>query len=141
MKFVKAFHWVMTDVSLFKGLDYDVGTARDHFFSDQLRGLCEAFLQDNAVPSFRLFRRETLAAIRADGRRRLRLRHRGGAGFELEPTFRFFDGLSPDENRLRWDRLVCLHLFTMAFVNTFGYEWQHVTTGDLQNAVGRIRPP
>jgi hypothetical protein len=35
---------------------------------------------------------------------------------------RFFDGLRADEPRLRWDRLVALHLLVIAFRSAIGYE-------------------
>lgn len=46
-------------------------------------------------------------------------------GAALQPVLNFFDGLSKGEPRLRWDRLVALHLVLLAFVNSFGYDWQY----------------
>ncbi len=42
----------------------------------------------------------------------------------FEPLLKFFDGLNFDENRLRWDRLITLHLILMSFLNRFGYKIQ-----------------
>ena len=126
VKFAKAFHWVMSDVALFDGLPYDPNEATDHFTSDRLRAVCESFLQDKRVPSFREFERAILG--------------RPEAG-ELEPAFRFFDGLAPDEDRLRWDRLMCLHLLTMAFVSSFGYDWQRPSSKFISSAIAEMRHP
>jgi hypothetical protein len=43
---------------------------------------------------------------------------------ELRPVLDFFDGLSPDEPRFRWDRLVILNLLLMSFIKAYGYPMQ-----------------
>jgi hypothetical protein len=144
VKFVKAFHWVMSDVALFKGLDYDKDTGSDHFTSDRLRAICEAFAElpvaeaqeggggeprppAARIPSFRQFGQRVL---------------RDESEPELQDVFEFFDGLSPDEaDRYRWDRLMCLYLLTTAFVTTFGYEFQRPPQPFLENALAHIRHP
>lgn len=127
VKFVKALHWVMSDAALVDGIPYDTFASTDHFTSDRLRALCEAFLDEGRVPSYRGFQ--------------IRLRSQLAArdDLELRAVFEFFDGVSPTEDRLRWDRLVCLHLLTIAFVRTFGYEWLRPSSADVTNAVGRLR--
>jgi hypothetical protein len=45
--YAKAFRWVMTDVALFKNLDYNVSEPIDHFFTDRLREMC-AVLHDGS---------------------------------------------------------------------------------------------
>lgn len=37
----------------------------------------------------------------------------------------FLDGASPEENRKRWDRLCCMHLSVMCFLNSYGYDFQY----------------
>jgi hypothetical protein len=102
VKFVKALQWVMTDVALFEGTGYDKLEGRDHFTSDRLRSLCEAFLDgEGQVPSFRSFEKRVVQTTSWDD------------DFELSLVFEFFDGLSPDPERLRWDRLVALDALTM----------------------------
>lgn len=125
VKFAKAFHWVMSDAGLFEGLQYDLLSGDDHFTSDRLRATCEAFLLNGRVPTFRQFERDVL--------KRPELKE------ELQPAFRFFDGLTRREDRLRWDRLVCLHLLTLAFVTSFGYEWQRPPDYFIEKAVGEAR--
>jgi hypothetical protein len=126
VKFVKAFHWVLSDVSLFhiQGVDYDENAEPDHFFSDDLRAVGECVLIDGRVPSYRTF------VTRLDDT---------SVTDELAHVLQFFDRLDPDEQRLRWDRLVCLHLITIAFLNRFGYEWQRPGEKGLEDACGRLR--
>jgi hypothetical protein len=132
VKFAKAFHWVMSDVALFNGLPYDEDRGGDHFTSDRLRSICEAFREFTGetgdhvgVPTFRQFETGVL--------------HHGGP--ELQDVFEFFDGLSPDEPRYRWDRLMCLNLLTTAFVTTFGYGWQKPRRAVLEDALRQIQNP
>ena len=49
---------------------------------------------------------------------------------EIDELLVFFDGIRPDDygpngrQRRRWDRLVTLHLFVLAFIDDCGYVWQ-----------------
>ena len=50
---------------------------------------------------------------------------------EIDELLAFFDGVRPDDYdsdrkryRRRWDRLVTLHLFVLAFIDACGYVWQ-----------------
>src|SRR5438034_5304578 len=101
---MKAFRWLMTDLELIYGLDYDYRENPDHFLADRLRVICDTCCaEDGAVFSLPDFEA------------------RAGSDTTLEPVLEFFDGLRSDEPRYRWDRLVCLHLLTLAFLNVFGY--------------------
>jgi hypothetical protein len=134
VKFVKALRWAASDSELFDGVPlgadsaaYDKAHGRDHFSDDRFRSICEAFLEGREqVPSFRVF--ET--RIQGDWET---------GTCELQPVFEFFDGISPLEDRLRWDRLVCLHLLTISLVSRFGYSWLPVQVVDVENAVSQIK--
>lgn len=108
-KFAKALVWALTDADLFKDLGYDTSRQTDHIFSDKLRVLCDSCASDGKVIASEEFEERLTSA---DGRRR------------LMPLLTFFDGLCSAENRLRWDRVIVLHLLLMAFINTFGYDVQ-----------------
>lgn len=41
---VSALRWSLTDVDVFAGLGYEHATAKDHFFSDELRQVCDDFV-------------------------------------------------------------------------------------------------
>jgi hypothetical protein len=109
LNYAAALHWVMTDVALFEGLAYDSFDQTDHFFSDSYREYCDACLQEGVFVSLGQFSE----LLRGDLRKK------------LMPVLRYFDGLNPNEARLRWDRLVAFHLLLLAFINSFGYERQH----------------
>lgn len=118
VRYPKAFRWVMTDVALFKGLEYDASRSGDHFFTDHLRQLCSYAWESKDEIEFTEFE-ELLAS-----------------STELDELLEFFDGLEPSQ--LRWDRLMALQLLLMAFINTFGYEYQRSDESWLDDVVGHI---
>jgi hypothetical protein len=123
VKFVKAFRWLMTDLDLIEGLDYEPWEGRDHFYNDRFRGICDSFRANDDLLSLAEF--ELRAPTDQD----------------LREVLMFFDGLRADEPRLRWDRLVALHLFVMAFLNAFGYDMQRSDEADLGRAAAQLRNP
>lgn len=123
LKYVKAFRWVMTDLDVTQGLQYDPWGGRDHFLTDRYRGLCDAFAPDGELPSLAEFE------------------SRVGLDPSLEAAVAFFDGLRADEDRLRWDRLVAHHVLVMSFLNLAGYDMQRSSPEDLVRAVRELRNP
>jgi hypothetical protein len=123
VRFVKAFRWLMTDLGLIEGLEYDPWLARDHLLTDRFRVICDSCSVDGNVFSMTDFEQ------------------RAGKDPDLEPALEFFDGLRPDEDRLRWDRLVAFHLAVMAFLNLVGYDVQGSSDEDFVRVAGHIRHP
>lgn len=109
VKFGKAFAWAICDVALFGDIEYNAKYPTDHFFRDRLREICDACMDQE---TFR-------------GQRELRTLLLNTPEFHV--VFRFFDGLKRNEPRLRWDRLVTVHLILLAFINSFGYDMQKST--------------
>ncbi|HCI14291.1 MAG: hypothetical protein A2063_04025 [Gallionellales bacterium GWA2_60_142] len=116
LNYAAAFHWVMTDVELFKGLNFDKSKQQDHFFSDHFRHYCELFLKNNENLSYETFKSDAYLDK------------------QFSAVLAFIDGVSPSEERLRWNRIVCLHLLLMAFINTFGYTRQKSKTKQFLTA-------
>lgn len=109
LKFSKAFAWAICDVALFENVDYDPKYSTDHFFRDRLREICDSCMKEGKFL----------------GHEKLRAALLNNPDFKV--AFRFFDGLKKSELRLRWDRLVTVHLLLLAFVNSFGYDMQEST--------------
>jgi hypothetical protein len=107
LNYIEVFNWVMTDTALFEGLAYDHSIQRDHFFADEFRHYCEMCNPNDGLLTFDNF--STGAYVNP----------------ELSPVLTFLDGLHREELRLRWDRLIALHLLLQAFLNDFGYRRQH----------------
>lgn len=51
----------------------------------------------------------------------------------------FLDGISPNENRLRYDRLVVLYLVLIPFLDRFGYDYQKVSNEKIKNIISRLK--
>lgn len=109
VKFVKALAWAICDVALFENIDYDTKYATDHFFRDRLREIC-----DSCMDGGKFLGHEELRSVLVST-----------ANYDV--VLRFFDGLKKGEPRLRWDRLVAVHLLLLAFINSFGYDMQAST--------------
>ena len=118
---IKLLQKAATDVTLFKGMGYDDSESKDHFFSDMLRTIAASCWREGRFLSLKEF--ETKIAEDHD----------------LDPILEFFDDLKANEkNRLRWDRLVVLHLLLVAFINTFGYKFQETKEHELTRIAGMI---
>lgn len=115
VKYVATFQWCMTDVKLFDSIPYDASEPVDHFFSDSLRTYSEVC----ASPGGNSIGAEAMLK-----------------DLNLQSIFLFFKEISPNENRLRWDRLVCLHLLITTFINTIGYP-EHETSIDKLTTIAK----
>jgi hypothetical protein len=107
LNYIEVFHWVMTDTALFADMPYNHTNQGDHFFADEFRRYCELCSPDEGQLTFDSFEKGPYVDPK------------------LLPVLRFLDGLTPKEPRLRWDRLVALHLLIQAFLNDFGYQRQY----------------
>lgn len=123
LNYAAAFHWVMTDVALFDGTGYDNSLQKDHFFSDRFRHFSELCTKDKECISFDAFSSGPFKSG------------------ELDIVRAFLDGLCPGENRLRWDRIVSLHLLLMAFLNNYGYKRQKSSPRKFIEAAQQITNP
>lgn len=122
LKYVAALHWCMTDVALFEGANYDASSPTDHFFSDSLRTYCDICVDENG----QLLKIEDLLNLA-----------KNNPG--IESVFIFFKGLSATEGRLRWDRLVCLHLLIATFVNSIGYPEHKTSRAKILKVATQVR--
>ena len=121
--FVRSFFWVLSDTALYEGLDYSPSKDRDHFYADALKAICSASEVDGVFPDFDVFCDKVLQEDR------------------LIKVLDFFSEISPNETRLRWDRMVCFHLLLMAFLNSFGHEAQHSSSATLRFVCDKIKNP
>jgi hypothetical protein len=124
---LRAFRWVMTDPALFRdiGLEYEETVSKDHFFADQLRWICDAFCPPDRDC---LTYQEFIAAAEMPDH-------------PFEEVFEFFLGLNSQEDRFRWDRIVCFHLFVKAFLNAVGYRTQQSSNEDFRAVASQINHP
>ena len=108
IKFLRIFSQIMCDVVLFKGLHYDESYAMDHFFRNDFDNMCEILWQNDGVITYSDFTNQKRDYIN-----------------ETIQMTKFLNGIDPEEERLRWDRLQVLHYLLLMFLNTYGYDFQY----------------
>ncbi len=122
--YIKAFNWAACSVELFRGLEYDISSASDHFYTESLRSASNGMIdKDERILSF-----DTLKSNL-------------GKMKNLEVVIHYFDELNSSEKRFRWDRLVTIHLFLLAFMNKFGYRTQISSFEQFKSVAKRIKNP
>ncbi len=127
LRYAKGFLWVAIHAEITPD---DGLPGIDHFRSDALRPLLDLCYSETAeLPQTRTKQDELIF----DRRRCMGLLQRSEAlevKDEVEEVLGFFDRLRPDEydernggrrQRRRWDRVVALHLFVLAFIGRCGY--------------------
>ena len=110
IKFLRMFPQLFTDVSLFNDHSYDKNHAIDHFFRNNFENIVEIFIRQNEIIPYCDF-----------------LEEEGKFEHEIPELFDFFDNLETTEERYRWDLLQHFHLSLIAFLNTYGYDFQKTT--------------
>jgi len=135
LRHAKAFLWVMIHAQLSPD---DGQPGIDHFRSDAFRPLLD-FAYGTPEPDDAKLLPETRSRegeLIFDLQRYLAMRRHAealGRQSEMDELLAFFDGVRPDDyevsgdragrQRRRWDRLVTLHLFVLAFIDDCGYVW------------------
>jgi len=110
IKFLRTFPQLFSDTTLFDGENYDNNFATDHFFRNNFEQICESFIKNNEVISYSLFK-ENISIYE----------------HENDTIFSFFDNITVSENRFRFDLLQTFHLTLIAFLNSYGYDFQETT--------------
>jgi hypothetical protein len=110
IKYFRLFHEVMCDVDLFKNFQYDKTYQTDHFFTSPFYNLANNLIENNKVIELDEFlSRKTILLPK------------------IELVYKYFDSISPSENRLRCERLKAFHLILISFLNEYGYDFQRTT--------------
>lgn len=123
IKFLRLINQMLCDVQLFDNCNYDKNAQKDHFFSNNLGLYSQSIIKEKRVLTYTEFR-ENYDEIKP----------------KIEGVCRFIEGVSPNEDRLRWDRLQLLNITLMVFLNSFGYEFQYTTDEKFKEIMNRPRP-
>lgn len=107
IKFFRLFQECFCDLFLFENIEYNKNIAKDHLFKGQLDNTIDAMIHNGQIISFSEFQNKTVIDK------------------SFDYMFCFIDSISPNENRLRWGRIAIIHLTTIAFLNSFGYDFQY----------------
>ncbi|BCX73881.1 hypothetical protein [Acinetobacter sp. Tol 5] len=113
--FLKIFPNIMCDLDYIIGPSADQNSEDDHFFRNIFESFPD-FILDNGTPkSFEKYI-EDLPNLK----------------ISLEKLYIYFDGITPTENRVRWDRIHFLHLTIILFLNNYGYDFQKTDQKNLK---------
>jgi len=123
IKYIRLLPQIFFDVMLFKGFDYDENRQTDHFFRNNLETMAQSLITDmKEVCTFTQFEESLDKYMKS-----------------LYPLCLFLDGIFPEEPRLRWDRLQVFHLALIAFLNSFGYDFQITPNNKIMDILGKPR--
>lgn len=107
IKFINIFSRLFCDLTFVEGLNANGNIAYDHFYRNQFDQFAQVLITSNGVKSFSEYKNDIEENCN-----------------KLNDLYFFFDGLSPNEDRKRWDRMHFFHLTIIAFLNNYGYDFQ-----------------
>ena len=114
IKFLRVTSQLFCDLKFVEGKNADGTYATDHFFRDNLNLFPDVIITDNGLKSYSEYI-ENLDDLQKP----------------LYDLYDWFNGISPIENRKRWDRLYFFHLTVMIFLNNYGYDFQKTNKDKL----------
>lgn len=120
IKFSKVFPQIFCDLTFIKGENADGNDDNDHFFRNTFELLPDCIIVDTGIKSFSEYLKDTP-----------HLQER------LGKLYLFLDGISPNENRKRWDRLNLLNLTLIIFLNNYGYDFQQTNEIKMEQAISQ----
>jgi hypothetical protein len=120
IKFMRVISQLLCDLTFIEGEKADGSYATDHFFRDNLILFPDTIITENGIKSYSEYIKN-LAPLQQP----------------LSELYQFFDGISPLENRKRYDRLYFLHLIIMVFLNNYGYDYQETDRRKLKQILNQ----
>ena len=124
IKFLKVFYLPFCNITpLTNGFTVDKDKKTDHFYINEFNEMSNYLIENEIIIGYKRFEEK----LKEDN-------------IEIMPIIKFLDGISPDEERLRWDRLQLFHLSIIGFTNYFGYDYQKHKTERLKDYYKLARP-
>ena len=113
IKFMKFYGRIFSDTDFFKGYDdnYDYNNQTDHIFKNNLDELYQSITENNKILSFNEYL-EKVPNLHEE---------------KLFVFYRLIDGTNSTENRLRWQWFQILKMLNLAFLNSYGYDYQQTS--------------
>ncbi|MCB0704281.1 MAG: hypothetical protein KDC34_03190 [Saprospiraceae bacterium] len=121
IKWIKVLRQVLQDSDLYNNIEIDYTNKGEKINRDDLESMSFVLIKDNDIISFSDFKEIAAADLN-----------------KYISLCEFFDGISFDENRFRWDRLKCFHLLLISFLNTFGYDFQKVSESEMEEVASTV---
>lgn len=118
IKFLRVLPQIFCELTIFEGKDANGNTAVDHFFKNNFEILPDCIITKEGINSYSEF-----------------IKNLPINRYSLIQFFLFMDGISPTENRKRWDRLHLLNLTLIIFLNNYGYDYQRTNKNLMKDAI------
>ncbi len=122
IKFLRVIPQLFCDLQFVEGKNADGTYATDHFFRDKLNLFPDVIISENGIKSYSEY-----------------IENLNDTQKPLYELYNWFNGISPDENRKRWDRLYFLHLIVIIFLNNYGYDFQKTDKNKLKQVLATSR--
>ena len=117
IKFMKFYGRIFSDTDFFKGYDdnYDYNHQIDHIFKNNLDELYQSITEKNEILSFNEYL-EKIPSLHKE---------------KLFVFYTLIDGVNATENRLRWQWFQILKMINLAFLNSYGYDYQQTSKSKM----------
>lgn len=122
IKFLRIFPEFFCDLTFIEGNNADGDYAIDHFFKNNFDLLPDSIIRNDEIIPYSVFIKD-LGILQND----------------LRSIYKFLDGISPNEDRKRWDRLHLFNLTLIIFLNNYGYDFQKISNEKFIEALTKPR--
>ena len=119
IKFIRFYGRIFSDVAFFRGFEYDCNNETDHIFKNNLDELYHNIISEDELISYNKYL-EKLTENQSEG---------------MESFYKLLDGVNPNEERLRWQWLQILKILNLAFLNSYGYDYQQTSDEKMKIAI------
>ena len=119
IKFIRFYSRMFSDVAFFKGFKYDCNSEKDHIFKNNLDELHHNIISEDELISYNKYL-EKLSESQSKG---------------MASFYKLLDGVNPDEGRLRWQWCQILKILNLAFLNSYGYDYQQTSDEKMKIAI------
>lgn len=118
IKFLRTFLQLFCDVKLFDGFDYNKSNPTDHFFRNRFEQMVDTFIVGEKIMSYNDY------VLNIDS-----------CNNDIYQICVFFDGMTPNEKRFRWDLIQTFHLTLVGFLNSYGYDFQYTSIDKINQII------
>lgn len=119
VKFMKFYGKIFTDTDFFKEFSNDFRYQKDHIFKNNFDELYLCVKKGNEIISYNDYV-ESIPTLCQD---------------KLLFFYKFLDGINPNEDRLRWQWFQILKMLNIAFLNSYGYDFQQTSEEKIKIAM------
>jgi hypothetical protein len=119
IKFMRFYGRIFSDTDFFKGYPFDYNTQTDHIFKTNLDELYQCVMDNKEVISFNEYLKNVPKLYRN----------------QLNVLYKLLDGVNLEEDRLRWQWFQILKMLNLAFLNSYGYDYQQTSDDKMLEAI------